>query len=452
MKVFACLLALVTAGMIPAQGSDDPTVAYNDLGASYKTVYYNSGQDSAHAGVRVTFAKILQSVLAVLEGQYVPAQVQAKLKELFKDPSLWLIRNRDGDEIKVPNDEGGFKPTIKGVYLVPKSSDVVFVLDADVHFNGRFVPCFQLGEFLNRAKLPPAKVLEIRNGDAENKEPKSVGLTDRLTVSAGGSGIPAEVKLITAETDINGDFVLDANGKTIPIKAKARRFDLDATFAGVTVPAFARIDDGTFWNMTLDSTISEFALDQESSIALKFEATIPSLLMDSAAGIAYWKVSTQQSLRDTTAVAGFGWRFGDHRAHGRKSGKANFKPFAEIKDHLYFETVTELGFNTVKRFDDVPEDNRREGFIARPRCTLGFGDYPDSPWAVVGEASVYYLTPETGGAQDRDLRMAEHVSAKLIFRQGDSTECFIQYEFGHNPNSRFQRLTPAIKIGAKKKL
>lgn len=486
--VGSCLLAQ-DGGLRADTGKEAVTDQIGDLGASYRSVYFNSGEYSPHVGISVSYTKILRAVVSALTTDYAPSELESLLSEAVKDAKYWNLETEklsfhdlfhlvnsvekcQQEACTFPVDTTVIKPVVKAILTTPGSSDVTLVLDGRLYFGDAYFLAFDLPRFI-REKFPKSQqpIVRIVHGIAPSMR-VALRLSNRHDLALKGSAFPVDATLLTVRRDENGNIVLDSNGNPVIGSAKARRFDIDFTYLGIKDPfdgesqqipertnegcksgllRSARINDGSIITMRIDATVSEIGLDEESSIAIIFDSLqVQPDLSPKGAGFRSYKLSTQQSLHDTTFLVAMGTRFGDHRAHSRKN--EGFQPFSHVKGKIYLEAATEMGFRIPTGIEDVPRDNRGRRIILRPRLTLGFSDSLDSPWSVVGECTLYpLLVPEISGTQDKDLRLAEYVSIALIHRHSNSLEAFIKYEFGYNPDAKFALLMPSLNIGARHK-
>ncbi len=457
------------------------------LGPSFTTVYFKRGWYSPHVAIKVPFLRVLESVLDSWKEPVDVETVKKKLAEAMTKHEFWVLFGSD------PTGKKQCPALLEGIDSSAPNKDVVLIFDAKASYNTTHLVSFRLEAFRAYVKGENPSSLEScptegwQKGDPRvepahlDTDPRTrkpywckrlickmqrdlgrllingdkglvqyTKFSNRFSFEVGGSGLTGNIKLITAEPDGMGGFTFDTSN--------GRRYELKAVYSGSRHFIPYHLSGGTYSDLEIKSTVSEFQLDQEAVTTIQTRSVVPGFLSSGAAGMFTTSLASTQSARVISLVVGLGERFGDKRAENRRSpetsslntaertfdSKGLFIPMADIKDGVYFEYALEPGFIAITKVKRVPPEAFETGFVLRGRATLGFTEIKTSLWNLAGEASVYYLFPGANGAADRDLKFAETASLTFAIKSGANSQASVTYTFGRSPDTRFNYITPKL--------
>jgi hypothetical protein len=467
-------LGVVATTLSAPQSPSEHRIA--PLGVSFNTLYVKRGFASPRVGIKVTFWRLHEAVLAAQESPVDVVALRKKLLDAAGNRAFWVLHNSKSEP---------FCPgLIEEVHQSPQTGDVTLFLDAKASYNSEYLVAFDLGKFANSGSVAsveverchtevcdatssPASGVILRLTEfckeitcesartsssllfsGDKGKVQRVKFSNRFSLELGGSGIPAEVGLLTSDLNEEGERVFRT--------ANARRYELGFTLQGVSHFG-GRALHATYSELSLKSKLSDHPMDKESAIALGLRMASPAILTPpGASAFGGLRLITSQSLSTSFLIGMYGFRFGDVRAESRRArrgtsfdankagGASQFVPIADIKDGIYFEMAGEFGYAHSKRLPDVAPENELRRLIWRPRATLGFTEIKTSQWNLSGEVTYYYLPPGSSGAIDVSNRFVPFVSTTLGLKTSENSLASISYSFGRDPDARFALTKPKL--------
>lgn len=261
-----------------------------------------------------------------------------------------------------------------------------------------------------------------------------------------------EVDLITGNVNAtSGKWELD--------KKTPYAVGIKGSYAGAANPLQGHhfIKERSFYTLSIDSLVSEFALDSRSNIEVKFSGVTDLYQLGGIMPFVNVVASTSQSLYQNTVFYEAGWRLGDKRTN-----KWGFFSESECLEQVYFEFGIQVGRTFYKKLERLEIQDFAPTFLLRPRVTLGFnellarrnlkeGETPSAAHlaslALTGNVTAYGVNGNVGGS--KDFSGIAFTFDLAISLGPDSRKLSFGVTGGQNPSQGFVRLKPVYTVGYK---
>lgn len=301
--------------------------------------------------------------------------------------------------------------------------------------------------------------LEARNGDptasagaVQDGPGPSKGTENK--VSLGGREISVGSDFSRTSADLVTSDFDTAKDKYVHRTAEASLFSLK--YSDPLVSMF-----GSPLEFSIDSTLSDQALDSRSAIELRLSGYRRFLNIGTSVNKASFVVRTSQSLHRVDVLADLALRWGDRRGMRRPSAEEDvyFAPedaLTQLAFDVGFEAGQFIPWHTKDvHFKDSPSESDPVHTAVRPYLQLNFtklGASRKGPAPFIsGTVRELFLDKKYGGASTSDKYVTVGNITLGFKNKNKGIDFGVDVKFGTNPSNGFQRIKPTFGISYTRK-